>query len=380
MRRRFGRAAFTLAALALLAVAATNTGGATAQGGLRLQEVGSFDSPVYVTAAPGAPKLLFVVEQTGSVAVMRDGQKLSRPFLNIADIVKYGGEQGLLSIAFDPGYARNKRFYAYFNNDAGNIEVDVFKAKNATRASARSRNKVIEIPHPSFENHNGGQLQIGPDKHLYLATGDGGSANDPDGNAQNKSVLLGKLLRIDPRKKGGYSIPRSNPFRTGNGKPEIYATGLRNPYRFSFDSVTGDIWIADVGQGEWEEIDHVGLGRLNGANFGWDLFEGSHVFEGNGSEPAHYIAPVHELSHNDGNCAITGGYVVHDKSVPALDGRYVYSDFCGGDLRSLNPSNPAGSDGDTGIDVDQPSSFGVDSSGHVYVTSLAGPVYRIAQN
>jgi glucose/arabinose dehydrogenase len=271
------------------------------------------------------------------------------------------------------------RLYAYFNNLKVKVEVDFFKPKTATRASARSRNKVIEIPHPSFENHNGGQLQIGPDKHLYLATGDGGSANDPDGNAQNKSVLLGKLLRIDPRKKGGYSVPRSNPFRKGKGKPEIFATGLRNPYRFSFDSETGDIWIADVGQNEWEEIDHVGRGRLSGANFGWDLFEGTHVFEGNGSEPGHYIAPVVELSHNDGNCAITGGYVVHDKSVPALDGRYVYSDFCAGDLRSLNPANPAGSDGDTGVDVEQPSSFGVDSAGHVYVTSLAGPVYRITQ-
>ena len=170
-----------------------------------------------------------MVEQTGSVAVMRDGKKLDRPFLNISDIVKYGGEQGLLSIAFDPGYARNKRFYAYFTNDDGNVEVDVFKAKNATRASARSRNKVIEIPHPSFDNHNGGQLQIGPDKLLYLATGDGGSADDPDGNAQNKSILLGKLLRIDPRKGGGYKVPKSNPFRRRQGQAGDLRHGAAQP-------------------------------------------------------------------------------------------------------------------------------------------------------
>ncbi len=368
------------AALAVCMIAAIHTGGAAAQGGLQLKQVGSFDNPVHVAVAPGAPKLLFVVEQPGTIRVLRDGKTLNRPFLNLSDSVKYGGEQGLLSMAFDPGYERNKRFYVYFTNDAGNIEVDVLKAKNATRASARSRNKVIEVPHPTNENHNGGQLQFGPDGFLYLGTGDGGSANDPNGNAQNKSILLGKLLRIDPRKGGGYSTPNSNPFKGGNGKAEIYATGLRNPYRFSFDSDTGDIWIADVGQNEWEEIDHTGRGKLAGANFGWDLFEGDHTFEGNGSPPANYEPPVLELSHNDGNCAITGGYVLHDKSVPALDGRYVYADYCAGDLRSLDPSNPGGSDNDTGVDVDQPSSFGVDSRGHLYVASLGGAVYRITQN
>ena len=311
---------------------------------------------------------------------MRDGKTLDRPFLDIHERVKFGGEQGLLSIAFDPGYAHNHRFYVYFTNQGGNIEVDGFKSKSATRANARSRNKVIEIPHPTFANHNGGQLQFGPDGHLYLGTGDGGSGGDPDGNAQNKSILLGKLLRIDPRKHGGYSVPHSNPFVHGKGKREIYATGLRNPFRFSFDSKTGDIWIGDVGQDLWEEIDHVGARRLNGANFGWDRFEGDHVFEGNGSEPSHYVAPVLELSHSDGFCAIIGGYVVRDSSVPALDGRYVYSDNCNGALRSLNPANPAGSDRQTGLDVSSPSSFGVDAQGHVYVTSLGGPVYRIAQN
>jgi glucose/arabinose dehydrogenase len=381
MRSRLSGAACAAAVLTGLVLVTVGAGGAAARGGgLTLVQVGNFDNPVHVAAAPGSPKLLFVVEQPGSVAVMRDGKTLKRPFLNLGDLVKYGGEQGLLSIAFDPGYAHNKRFYAYFTNQAGNVEVDGFKAKNATRASSRSREKVIEIPHPTFENHNGGQLQFGPDGYLYMGTGDGGSAGDPDGNAQNKSILLGKLLRIDPRKKGGYAVPRSNPFVHGKGKAEIYATGLRNPFRFSFDSKTGDIWIGDVGQDRWEEIDHVGSNRLNGANFGWDRFVGNHVFEGDGSEPSHYIPPVLELSHTDGYCAIIGGYVIHDNSVPALDGRYVYSDNCNGALRSLDPGNPSGSDGDTGLDVASPSSFGVDAQGHVYVTSLGGPVYRITQN
>jgi glucose/arabinose dehydrogenase len=370
----------TLVLATLVLVTAQSGGAAPRAGGLRLNQIGSFDTPVHVASAPGADKLLFVVEQPGTVRVMRDGKTLDRPFLDIHDRVKYGGEQGLLSIAFDPGYAHNKRFYVYFTNEGGNVEVDGFKAKSSTRADAGSRRKVIEVPHPTFENHNGGQLQFGPDGYLYMGTGDGGSGGDPDGNAQNKSILLGKLLRIDPRKKGGYSVPRSNPFAHGKGKDEIYATGLRNPYRFSFDSQTDDIWIGDVGQDKWEEIDHVGADRLNGANFGWDRFEGDHVFEGDGSEPSHYIPPILELSHTGGGyCAIIGGYVVHDNSVPALDGRYVYSDNCNGALRSLDPGNPSGSDGTIGLDVQSPSSFGVDAKGHVYVTSLGGPVYRITQ-
>ena len=278
----------TAAACALVAACVSLGPGASAHGGgLRLVEIGSFSSPVYVASAPGADKLVFIVEQPGTIRVMRDGKTLDRPFLNISSRVKYGGEQGLLSMAFDPGYAHNRRFYVYYVNEKGNVEVDTLrrKRKSATRAEGGSRAKVIEIPHPTYENHNGGQLQFGPDGLLYIGTGDGGSGGDPDGNAQSKSILLGKLLRIDPRKRGGYSVPRSNPFAKGKGKGEIYATGLRNPFRFSFDSRTGDIWIGDVGQDEWEEIDHVGRTKLNGTNFGWDRFEGDHVYEGDGTEP-----------------------------------------------------------------------------------------------
>jgi glucose/arabinose dehydrogenase len=381
-RRGLFVAALTAAAVVALAIA---TGGAAvsagARGGaVRLARIGGFDAPVYVDDAPGSPKLLFVVEQPGSIRVLRGGRTRKRDFLDISDRVTYDGEQGLLSVAFDPGYARNRRFYVYYVNRAGNIEVDGFRRqrRDPTRTDSSSRRKLIEIPHPTNENHNGGQLQFGPDGFLYLATGDGGSAGDPNGNAQNLGILLGKLLRIDPRKKGGYSTPNSNPFAGGNGRDEIYALGLRNPYRFSFDSESGAIFIGDVGQDAWEEIDMVGEGGLGGSNFGWDIFEGTHDFEGGGA-PANYRPPALEYSSAGGECAVTGGYVVHDPQLPALAGRYLYADFCGGVLRSFDPSNPHASDATTGLELDQPSSFGEGARGRIYVASLSGGVYRIAQ-
>ncbi len=386
MAHRPGRgviaAALALAVLALgCVVASSGAAPRDARGaGLKLARVGGFDSPVYVQDAPGARKLLFVVEQAGTIRVVREGKTLKRDFLDLSDRVLYGGERGLLSVAFDPAYARNRRFYVYYVNKDGNIEVDGYRRKRkvATRAEAGSRRTVIEVPHPRFPNHNGGQLQFGPDGFLYLGTGDGGSAGDPDGNAQNPEILLGKLLRIDPRKQGGYSVPDSNPFVGRAGQDEIYALGLRNPYRFSFDSRDGDIYIGDVGQYSWEEVDHVGLGNLPGSNFGWDVFEGTHDFEG-GAAPANYRAPVVEYSSSGSNCAVTGGYVVRDPSLPALAGRYLYADFCGGQLRSFDPSNPGASDGPVGLDVDEPSSFGEGRGGRIYVASLAGAVFRIAR-
>jgi glucose/arabinose dehydrogenase len=351
-----------------------------AGGGLRLARVGGFDNPVHVDDAPGARKLLFVVEQPGSIRVVRDGTTLNRDFLDIRDRVEFGGEEGLLSVAFDPGYERNRRFYVYFVDQQGNIEVDAFKRKrnSATRADASSRSKVIEIGHPTNSNHNGGQLQFGPDGMLYIGTGDGGSGGDPQENAQSRNSLLGKLLRIAPRKGGGYASPESNPFANGNGKDEIYALGLRNPYRFAFDSQGGDIWIGDVGQDQWEEIDRAGRAALAGANFGWDIFEGDHDFEGGGA-PSNYRGPVFEYPSSGGNCAVTGGYVVRDPNLPALNGRYLYADHCGGVLRSFDPSNPGPSDASIGLNVDGPSSFGEGRGGRIYVASLSGGVFRIVQ-
>ena len=374
--------AFVVAALALGCVAASSGADPRDARGaaLKLARVGGFNSPVYVEDAPGAKQLLFVVEQPGTIRVVRKGETLKRAFLDLSDRVLYGGEQGLLSVAFDPEYARTRRFYVYYVNKDGNIEVDGYRRKRkvATRADAGSRRTVIEVPHPQFPNHNGGQLQFGRDGFLYLGTGDGGAAGDPHGNAQDPEVLLGKLLRIDPRKKGGYAVPDSNPYVGRAGQDEIYALGLRNPYRFSFDSRGGDIYIGDVGQDRWEEVDHVGRGNLPGSNFGWDIFEGTHDFEGGGA-PANYRPPVLEYSSSGSNCAVTGGYVVRGPSLRALSGRDLYADFCGGQLRSFDPSNPGASDGPIGLGVDQPSSFGEGRGGRIYVASLDGPVFRIAQ-
>jgi glucose/arabinose dehydrogenase len=377
-------AAAILAAALILAFAGRGAGSRADAGvpvGVALDQIGSFNSPVYVDNAPHRRKLLFVVEQPGAVRVLRNGHKLSKPFLEISDRVQYGGEEGLLSVAFDPKYKKNRRFFVYYTNNHGDNEVDRFKArkKNPLRAKTKSRRKVIELPHPGQANHNGGQLQFGPDRFLYLAPGDGGGSGDPNENAQNKNSLLGKLLRIEPKRKRGHRSPSSNPFANSTGKDEIYSLGLRNPYRFSFDSATGDVFIGDVGQDEREEIDHESLAGAKGANFGWDIFEGNSVFEGGGAPP-NYQPPVLDYSSGtgSGNCAVTGGYVVHDATLPSLAGRYVYADFCGGQIRSFDPDAPGATDAATGLSVASPSSFGEGVRGKIYVTSLSGPVYRIS--
>jgi glucose/arabinose dehydrogenase len=378
--RRLLAAAILTTAVTVGALLAGAGASSAERGGLKLKRIGGFDAPVYVAPAPGTPQLLFVVEQPGTIRVLRQGHELRRPFLNLRSRVLYGGEQGLLSIAFSPGYAHNRQFFVYYVNRQGDIEVDSLRRKRGdpTRADEASRHTLIEIPHPRFQNHNGGQLQFGPDRMLYIGTGDGGSAGDPDGNAQNRSSLLGKLLRVDPTKEGGYTVPNSNPFADSDGRKEIYALGLRNPYRFSFRKGSGRIFIGDVGQDSWEEIDTAGPGKLAGANFGWDLFEGTHPFEG-GGEPPNYRPPILEYPTANGNCAVIGGSVVRDRSLRGLRGRYVYADFCAGRIRSFKPSKPAESDSATGLELSSPSSFGVDHRNHLYVTSLAGPVYRITR-
>jgi glucose/arabinose dehydrogenase len=370
-------------ALATVALAGgSSPAGGQDAGGLHLERIGGFDSPVYVAQPPGQRKLLFVVEQPGSIRVLRSGDKLKRPFLNLRKQVRYGGEQGLLSIAFDPHYAHNRRFFVYYVDNHGDIRVDSLRAKRGdpTRADPSSRRKVIGIPHSVNSNHNGGQLQFGPDELLYLGTGDGGGAGDPHGNAQNRNVLLGKLLRIRPKPKGGHSSPNSNPFADAPGRDEIFSTGLRNPYRFSFDRKTGDLWIGDVGQDSWEEIDHESLARAQGGNFGWNLLEGNHGFEGNpNNPPANYRPPVLEYSSAGRLCTVIGGYVSRDPRLPAIAGRYLYADFCGGSIRSFNLGSPGPSDAPTGLKLSQPSSFGEARNGSLFVTSLDGPVYRIVQ-
>jgi glucose/arabinose dehydrogenase len=358
--------------------------------GVRLLGLGRFDAPVYVTAPPGDTRRVFVVEQGGTIRVVRAGKRLSRPFLDLRSKVTSGGEQGLLSLAFAPDYARTRRFYVNYTDRAGTQSVVEYRRSKAGRDRALASSARLVLQYDGVEpNHNGGLVAFGPDRLLYIGTGDGGGANDQHGargNAQDLGSLLGKILRIDPRRSGSrrYTVPPSNPFVGQSGAAaEIYSYGLRNPWRFSFDRATGDLAIADVGQGETEEVDFATNGAAKGANYGWRPFEGRRRTPGiaGGESAPNAVAPVIELSHDDGNCSITGGYVVRDKGLPALDGRYVYGDFCKGQLRSAKLAAGAASD-DAAIPgvatVDQLSSFGEDARGRVYVTSLSGPVYRLA--
>jgi glucose/arabinose dehydrogenase len=365
--------------------------GASAHGGkLALRQVGKFEHPVYVAGAPGYPKLLFVVEQEGRIAVMKSGHRLSRPFLDIRDRVGYdGGERGLLSVAFPPDYRASGRFYVYYIDKGGSIQIDEYRRAGATNADPASRRAVITIPHPVNANHNGGQMQfLGDD--LYFGTGDGGAAGDPPNNAQNKDSLLGKLLRIDPLPADGaaYSVPPTNPFVGAPGRDEIYSYGLRNPFRFSFDLVTDPgqprIAIGDVGQNKHEEIDYATVAAARGANFGWDALEGFKPYEEEDSgtaNPGGTTKPILAYPHSrDGSCSVIGGYVVAGPTLPTLRGRYVYADYCEGQLRALTPYlGRATADHKLGLAVASPTSFGEDDAHHLYVASQDGPVYRLVE-
>jgi glucose/arabinose dehydrogenase len=399
MSLRFPAAAVTILAASLLLPACgaadqgesappPTAGAGRAGNKLALKRIGNFEDPVYVTGAPGFPRLLFVVEQGGKVLVLDHGRRLRRPFLDISGNVSSGGERGLLSIAFPPDYAGSRRFYAYYTDPAGNIRIDECKRRTPTRAAPGSRRRVIVIPHPVNANHNGGQMQFFGDL-LYFGTGDGGSGGDPPNNAQNKEVLLGKLLRIDPRPSGGqpYTVPSSNPFVGKPGRDEIYSYGLRNPFRFSFDTVSAAqprIAIGDVGQNRFEELDYTTVAAASGANFGWDALEGFSVYDEENSGtpvPAATVKPIFAYPHSrGGSCSIIGGYVVRDRSLRSLYKRYVYADLCEGRLRSLTPHlTRAGGDRKLGLHVDSPSSFGEDDHGHLYVASLDGPVFRLVE-
>jgi glucose/arabinose dehydrogenase len=343
---------------------------------VRLQPVGRFSSPIYVTAPREDTDRLFVVERAGRIRVLVNGRKRSAPFLDIRGLVSTGGERGLLSMAFAPDYASSGRFYVYFTDNRGDIRIEEFRRASADRAARRSRRTVLRVGHRRYSNHNGGQLQFGPDGFLYAGTGDGGGGGDPFRSGQSLRTDLGKLLRIDPRAGGGRSfrVPANNPFRGRRGaRPEIWAYGLRNPWRFSFDRGAGSLVIADVGQDSQEEVDFVARGR--GANFGWSVFEGRRRFRG-GSARRH-ARPVLVKGHGSGWCSIVGGYVVRDPALPALRGRYVYGDLCRSGIRSVRLTRGrARGDRGTGLNVSSLVSFGEDAAGRLYAVSLGGRVYR----
>jgi glucose/arabinose dehydrogenase len=300
----------------------------------------------------------------------------ARPFLDIRSRVAYGGEQGLLGLAFSPSYARDRTFYVnYTAKPDGSTRIVRYRARNG-RALPGSARQILRIDQP-YANHNGGHLAFGPDGYLYVATGDGGSGGDPHGNGQRTDTLLGKILRIDVDSRTGgrpYGIPADNPYASGGGRPEIYSYGLRNPWRFSFDRARGDIWIGDVGQNEIEEIDHRPRDGARGANFGWSAYEGRSAYAGAGAvRGARPVAPVAQYTHGQG-CSVTGGYVYRGARVPALRGRYLYADFCSGRVWSMRAGpNPGGVREETrrlGVSLSNVTSFGEGLRGDVYV--LAG--------
>jgi hypothetical protein len=345
--------------------------------------VQGLSAPVYVTAPPGDAVRLFVVERGGLVLIVEDGAALPTPFLDLrGSVTTAGSEQGLLSIAFHPQHTSNGWVYASYTNTQGDTRIVRFTVSvDPDQVDPASGDTVLAVDQP-FTNHNGGLVAFGPDGMLYLGLGDGGSGGDPQGHGQDATTLLGSMLRLDVDGATSYAIPADNPFvgRT-NARPEIWAYGLRNPWRFSFDRQTGDLYIADVGQSALEEVSFQPAASAGGENYGWDIMEASACFTPpNGCSTAGLILPVYDYSHGDG-CSVTGGYVYRGSAYPALAGRYFFSDYCGGWIRSLVVQNGQA----TGVrdhtdelgTVPAISSFGEDGVGELYVVSLAGTVYRV---
>jgi glucose/arabinose dehydrogenase len=345
--------------------------------GLALETVVSgLTDPVYLTAPAGDPRL-FVVQQDGRIRIVRDGHLLPRPFLDLVALVGYGGERGLLSMAFHPHYAQNGWFFVNYTNRDGDTRIERFRVgSDPDLADPSSRQLVLEIQQP-YANHNGGHILFGPDGMLYIGMGDGGSGGDPHGNGQNRANLLGDLLRIDVDGGSPYAVPADNPFaHTPGMRGEIWAWGLRNPWRFCFDAQDGLLYIADVGQNRWEEIDVVGA-RESGLNFGWNRMEGAHCYR-TPCDPKGLVEPVVEYGHGDG-CSITGGFVYRGTRLPGMSGHYFYADYCQGWIRSFLWR---GGQLVQHRQWDIPFSgsilsFGLDAAGELYVLTGNGRVSRL---
>jgi glucose/arabinose dehydrogenase len=362
---------------------------ATGGPALTLQRVATgLSSPLFLTA-PKADTRLFIVERGGSIRIVRDGRLLPVPFLDIRSRTTTEGERGLLSMAFDPQYQTNGFFYLYFTELNGDIAIERYSvlSANPDAADPLSALRIMSIPHPVFSNHNGGLLNFGPDGFLYIGTGDGGSAFDPNGNAQNTSVLLGKLLRIDVSGSTAgrpYSIPASNPFvAQAMKRPEIWAYGLRNPWRYAFDAVSNLLYIADVGQSAREELNVAGIDQA-GLNYGWSRMEGSACVSGGSCDSQGLVLPALEYAHDSNSnnaCSIIGGAVYRGAAIPELRGAYLYSDLCAGWLKGFRYTNGVATDrvdfGKMGAGTIL--SFGEDAQHELYLLSAEGNVYRVVR-
>jgi glucose/arabinose dehydrogenase len=341
---------------------------------------GGFSKPLDLKVAPGDRDRLYVVEQGGRIRIIRAGQVGTAPFLDISDRISCCGERGLLGLAFHPSFATNRRFFVNYTDAHGDTHIAEFRAPSADQADPSSERLILAVAQP-FANHNGGGLAFGNDGYLYIGLGDGGSAGDPLGNGQSLSTYLGKMLRIDVNAGSPYAIPSSNPIRSQGALREIWAYGLRNPFRFSFDKTTGDLYIGDVGQSNVEEID-IGLAsRMGGENYGWNITEGSACYSpSKGCVTTGITMPVQEYGHDEG-CSVTGGVVYRGCRMPDLVGTYFYGDYCSAFVRSFRYAAGQVSDrrdwtkGLKGID--QISSFGTDADGEVYVVDYEGEVYQL---
>lgn len=336
-------------------------------------------SPVGITHAGDGSNRLFILEQGGVIRILADGQLLTAPFLDIRSRVgTSGNEQGLLGLAFHPEYAENGLFFVDYTDLDGNTVISRFQVSTDRNiAEAGSETILLQVKQP-YQNHNGGHIIFGPDGYLYIGLGDGGSAGDPQGNGQNLSTLLGNILRLDINQGSPYAIPADNPYANGGGQPEIWASGLRNPWRYSFDRATGDLYIGDVGQNQWEEIHFLSAEAAGGANFGWNYWEGLHPFQGSPPEDIEFEFPIWEYGHDQG-CSVTGGFVYRG-SMSAWQGIYLYGDFCSGQVWGLlRDSNNIWQNTllfETAFNI---TSFGEDESGEIYLVDRTGSIYQLTK-
>ncbi|MEW1796538.1 MULTISPECIES: PQQ-dependent sugar dehydrogenase [Streptomyces] len=340
------------------------------QAAVALTEVATAQNPI--AGAAGPDDTVWIAERAGTVRVLT-GQGLGQPVLDISSETTTDGERGLLGVAFDNDFTH---FYISYTNLEGTSTIDEFAVQDGA-LQPDTRRTVLTQTQP-YENHNGGDIKFGPDGYLYIALGDGGAGGDPHGNGQKLDTLLGKILRIDPAGAEPYAIPSDNPFVDDpNAKDEIWSYGLRNPWRFSFDSGTGDLLIGDVGQSDWEEIDWSPASSEGGENYGWASMEGTHPFRG-GTEPANHVPPVFEYDRNGLGCSVTGGYVYRGDAIPDLQGQYVYSDYCDGTLRTLKIENgTVTGQGDLAVNGGEVISFVQGGDGELYVLGLGGSISRI---
>jgi glucose/arabinose dehydrogenase len=351
--------------------------------GVRLQEIVSgLSFPLYLTAPAGDLSRLFIVEKTGGVRIVKDGTLLPDPFLDLSAQVSGGNEQGLLGLAFPPDYATSGRFLVHYTDTEGDTRLSVFQVSPNPDIADESSEQVILTADQPFSNHNGGQIVYGPDGYLYFGLGDGGGSNDPGGRGQDLTELLGSILRLDVQSGTAYTVPEDNPFvGQPDTRPEVWSYGLRNPWRFSFDRANGDLYIADVGQNELEELDIASSasGGGRGINYGWSIMEGSQCLGGGQCDQSGLVLPAFEYNHSQG-CSITGGYVYRGSALPALQGLYFYGDFCQGWVHSLRYT--AGTVSEV---TDWPAlraassltSFGEDAAGELYVIEGSGRVSKV---